>query len=115
MAKNRRGKSRGRAPRAQMRAAAVVAVGAGDPPPQTYTGFYRFPGKFAFLEKYNIADYALLQADDPFTGKFDEAEAEQTCISLASRHQDSDPATIKGKIITCNVDGRQTPVLFMFD
>ena len=114
MAKNGRRKLQGRASRAQTRAAAVVAVGGGNPP-QTYTGFYRFPGKLAFLEKYNIADYALLQADDPFTGKFDEVEAEQTCISLASRHQDGDPATITGKIVTCNVEGRQTPVLFMFD
>ena len=112
MGKNRRGKSGSRAARTQTRA--VVAEGV-NPPPQTYSGVYRFPGKFAFIEKLNIADYALLQADDPFTGRFEEVKAEQTCISLQSRHQGGDPAAITGRIITCDVEGRQTPVLFMFD
>lgn len=82
--------------------------------PKTFTGIFRFPGTFAFLEKYNIADYALLQEDDPFTGQFNELVAENTCIALQSEHQDGDPATLSGAIVTCDVEGRPTPVLFLF-
>jgi hypothetical protein len=85
------------------------------PTPQSFTGVFRFPGTYAFLEKYNIPDYALLQVDDPYTGKFDELAAENTCQNLQQRHQDGDPATLSGKIVTVSVNGRQTPVLFLFD
>jgi hypothetical protein len=116
MMKKRRGKTNRRIGATETRTAAIVGdSGNGNPPSQNFTGLYKFPGKFAFLEKYNIPDYALLQEDDPFTGQFDEVEAENTCNSLGARHQDGDPATLKGKIVTCDVDGRQTPVLFMFD
>jgi hypothetical protein len=82
---------------------------------QSFTGVFRFPGEYAFLEKFNIPDYALLQENDPFTGKFSKLSAENTCIGLQSRHQDGDPANLSGKIVTCDVEGRQTPVLFLFD
>jgi hypothetical protein len=81
---------------------------------QTFTGVFRFPGKYAFLEKYNIADYALLQSDDPFTGVFNEQTAENTCVDYGTSNQDGDPAILTGKIITCDVEGRHTPVLFIF-
>ena len=96
----------------------AMAVAADDNPAvaaQTFAGVFRFPGKYAFLEKFNIPDYALLQANDPFTGHFDELAAENTSIALQSSHQDGDPATLTGKIVTCDVEGRQTPVLFMFN
>ena len=82
---------------------------------QPFTGKFRFPGTYAFLEKYNIADYALLQFDEPFTGNFDETTAENTCTALQARHQNGDRAELTGKIATCDVFGRPTPVLFLFD
>jgi hypothetical protein len=81
---------------------------------QTYTGLFRFPGTYAFLEKYNIADYALLQEDDPFTGTFNRQAAETTSLDLQANHSDGDPATLSGKLVTVDVEGRPTPVLFMF-
>jgi hypothetical protein len=83
-------------------------------PAQRFTGVFRFPGTYAFLDKFNIADYALLQADDPFTGQFNELAAENTCIVLQRTHQDGDPAILSGAIVTCSVQGRPTPVLFLF-
>ncbi len=85
------------------------------PAAQQFTGVFRFPGTYAFLEKFNIADYALLQFDDLFTGNFDETKAENTCIELKKNHQDGDPAILTGAIVTCDVNGRHTPVLFLFD
>ena len=109
-------KTRGAAPQqkeaAKIRAqrATIVAVVA-----QSFTGTLQFPGTFAFLEKFNIPDWALLQEDDPFTGIFDELTAKNTCINLQSEHQSGDTETVSGKIVTCDVDGRETPVLFLFD
>jgi hypothetical protein len=82
--------------------------------PQTFIGVFRFPGEFAFLERRNIAKNALLQQDDPFTGQFNETTAANTCITLKRTHQDGDPATLSGTILTCDVEGRPTPVLFLF-
>ena len=82
---------------------------------QTYRGLFRFPGTYAFLEKNNIADYALLQADDPFTGVFNQLAAENTNLDLQKNHGDGDPAVLTGKIVVCEVEGRKTPVLFLFD
>lgn len=82
--------------------------------PQIFTGTFRFPGEFAFLERNNIADFALLQADDPFTGQFNETAAANTCITLTRTHQDGDPARLSGAIVTCDIQGRPTPVLFLF-
>jgi hypothetical protein len=83
--------------------------------PQIYTGLFRFPGTYAFIEKYNIADYALLQEDAPFTGTFNREAAENTNLDLQANHSDGDPATLSGKLVTVDVEGRPTPVLFMFD
>ena len=84
------------------------------PVPRQFKGVFRFPGGYAFLERDIIADYALLQSDDPFTGKFDDTAAQNTCATLQAAHEDGDPAILTGQIVTCDVDGRQTPVLFLF-
>jgi len=85
------------------------------PMAQPFTGVFRFPGIFAFLEQAGVPDDALLQSDDPFTGVFDDVEARVTCNALRARHQDGDRADLTGQIRTCQVNGRNVPVLFLFN
>jgi hypothetical protein len=84
------------------------------PVAQEFRGRFRFPGTYAFLEMPSH-DFALLQFDDPYTGKFDKLEAENTCNTLKAAHQDGDPAILTGAMVNCDVNGRPTPVLFLFD
>jgi hypothetical protein len=80
---------------------------------QRFKGVFRFPGEFAFLERPNQPN-ALLQEDDPFTGIFNETSAANTCTALKADNQDGDEADLSGKILTKNVKGQATPVLFLF-
>jgi hypothetical protein len=84
------------------------------PTPIQYTGTYQFPGTYAFLERFNIVDYALIQFDSPYTGKFDELAARNTAIELQRNHHSGDPANLTGRILSQDIDGRPTPVLFVF-
>ena len=57
---------------------------------------------------------ALLQFDDPFTGVFDDAAAQNTAGTLQGQHQDGDPAHLTGLILDRDVNGITRPVLFLF-
>jgi len=99
--------------RPRIMTAAIVATGSVAAVAESFKGIFRFPGEFAFLERPNMPN-ALLQEDDPFTGIFSEVTAANTCTALKANNQDGDEADLSGKILTCNVKGRQTPVLFLF-
>ena len=75
-------------------------------------GSFHFSGNFAFLSKDNTPNYALLQFDNPFTGRFDRVAAENTSLDLQGRHQEGDPAHLEGSLVTVPVNGHQTRVLF---
>lgn len=84
------------------------------PQSQPFTGRFRFPGIFAFLERPGCPS-AILQFDDPFTGIFKDLAARNTCNSLQASHQDGDDADLTGLIVQCQVSGQDTPVLFLFN
>jgi hypothetical protein len=84
------------------------------PASQAFMGKFRFPGTFAFLQRADNPD-ALLQFDDPFTGVFSDLTARNTNNVLQAQHQSGDQADLSGLILTRQVSGRDTPVLFLFD
>jgi hypothetical protein len=84
------------------------------PVAQPFTGKFRFSGNFAFLERNNDPDDALLQFDNPFTGVFDAQKASNTSNTLQAHHQSGDAANLSGLILSRQVNGQATPVLFLF-
>lgn len=82
--------------------------------PETYDGTYSFPGQYAYLVRNGSPD-AILQFDDPYTGAFNQGAADATCTELQRYHHDGDRAHLPGLIKTVDVNGRPSPVLFIFE
>ena len=78
------------------------------------TGTYHFPGIYAFFETPSSPTRALLQVDDPYTGRFDDARAQYTSAVLQGIHHEGEGDTVTGRIGNCDVNGMSRPVLFLF-
>jgi len=80
-----------------------------------FTGRYRFPGIYAFIDRPGAAQPCMLQFDDPFTGTFDDLAAQNTCATLQKNFQDGDDANLTGLVRLRKVNGTMRPILFLFD
>lgn len=76
------------------------------------SGWYTFPGAFAFLATPASLQPVLLQFDVPFTGQFNAGAAAQTKQNLQARFQEGDSGQVTGVLQDRDVEGMVRPVLF---